>query len=150
MPTDTKKIAPKRFLTGSTNLIIFSASMVSARMLPMTKAPKALEKPTLVDRTAIPQHSPNDTISNVSLLMSLRMERKKNGMAKMPTMNQRMRKKAILTIDSSICSPSGVLPPAIADSITIMTMAKMSSRIRTLMTMPANFCWRSPMSSNAL
>ena len=143
-------MAPKRFLTGSTSLMIFSASMVSARMLPMTKAPKALENPTLVDSTAMPQQSPRDTMRSVSLLMSLRTDLRKSGMAKMPTMNHRMRKKTILMTDSNICSPSGVLPPAMAESITIMTMARMSSRMSTLITIPANFCCRSPMSSKAL
>ena len=143
-------MAPKRFFTGSTNLMIFSASTVSAKMLPMTKAPKALENPTLVESTAMPQHKPNATISKVSLLTSLRTERKNQGMAKMPTINQRTRKKPILTMEPNICSPSGLLPPAIAESITIITMARMSSSISTLITIPANFCCRSPMSSNAL
>ena len=150
MPTETKKIAPKRFLTGSTNLMIFSASTVSARILPMTKAPKALEKPTLVERTAMPQHNPKATMSKVSLLMSLRTERRKRGMAKIPTINQSTKKKAILMTEPNICSPSGLLPPAMAESITIITIARISSRIKTLITMLANFCCRSPMSSNAL
>ena len=150
IPTETKKMAPNRFFTGSTSLIIFSASMVSAKMLPMTKAPKALENPTLVESTAMPQQSPNATIRRVSLLISLRTERRKSGMAKMPTINQRTRKKAIFITEPIICSPSGLLPPAMADSITIMTMASMSSSIRTLITMPANFCCRSPISSKAL
>ena len=37
-----------------------------------------------------------------------------------------------------------------ADSMTINTMAMTSSSISTLITRPANFCWRSPRSSNAL
>ncbi len=150
MPTDTKKMAPKRFFTGSTSLMIFSASMVSARMLPMTKAPKALEKPTLVDSTDMAQQRPSATMSSVSLFTSLRTDLRNQGMANMPTMNHTMRKKPILTMERSICPPSGLSPPAIADSITIMTMARMSSSISTLITMPANFCCRSPMSSNAL
>ena len=150
IPTDTKKMAPKRFFTGSTSLIIFSASMVSARMLPMTKAPKALEKPTLVDNTAIPQHSPRETMSRVSPLMNFLTERRKSGMAKMPTINHNTRKKPILSTDVNICSPSGLLPPAMAESITIITMARMSSRMSTLITMEANFCCRSPISSKAL
>ena len=72
IPTETKKMAPKRFFTGSTSFSMRSASMVSARMLPMMKAPKADEKPTFVEKTAIAQHRPNETMSSTSLLMSLR------------------------------------------------------------------------------
>ena len=79
MPTDTKKIAPKRFFTGSTTLIILSASMVSARILPITKEPNALLNPTLVDMIAIKQQSPSETISSVSLFMILRVLRKNKG-----------------------------------------------------------------------
>ena len=53
IPTDTKKMAPNRFLTGSTNFSMRSASMVSARMLPMMNEPKADEKPTFDEKTAI-------------------------------------------------------------------------------------------------
>ena len=38
----------------------------------------------------------------------------------------------------------------IISAITIMTMARMSSKISTDMTSPANCCWRSPKSSKAL
>ena len=51
---------------------------------------------------------------------------------------------------ASIWLPSAPLPLAMADSMTIMTMANTSSRMSTLMTKPANRCWRSPMSSKAL
>ena len=46
MPTDTKKIAPKRSFTLFNKLSICSASMVSERIEPITKAPNAEEKPT--------------------------------------------------------------------------------------------------------
>ena len=124
--------------------------MVSARMLPMTKAPKAELKPTFVDTTAIRQQSPSDTISSVSLLMSLRIRRRNRGTAKMPTTNQRTRKKPIFITAPIISPPSGFDPEANADSITIMTMARTSSRMSTLITGWANFCCRSPMSVNAL
>ena len=150
MPTDTKKMAPKRFLTGSTIFSMCSASMVSARMLPMMNAPKADEKPTLVENTAMAQHRPNDTMSSTSLLMSLRTLRRNSGTAKMPTTSHSTRKKPILTTEPNIWPPSGLLPLAMADSMTIMTMARMSSRMSTDMTMPANCCWRSPRSSKAL
>ena len=150
MPTETKNTAPKRFFTGSTSFSMRSASMVSARMLPMMKAPKADEKPTLVEKTAMAQHSPRDTISNTSLLMSRRTERRNSGTAKMPTTSHRTRKKPMRTTDSSIWPPSGLLPPAMAESMTIMTMARMSSRMSTDMTIDANWCCRRPRSSKAL
>ena len=150
IPTDTKKMAPNRFFTGSTSFSICSASTVSARMLPMINAPKADEKPTFVEKTAIAQHMPNATMSITSSLMSLRTRRRNKGMAKMPTTNHKTRKKPILTREPSICPPSGLFPEAMALSMTIMTIARMSSSIRTDITSPANCCWRSPRSSNAL
>ena len=150
MPTDTKKMAPNRFFTGSTSFSILSASIVSANMLPMIKAPNADENPTVVEMTAIAQQSPNETISNTSLLMRLRTERRKMGMAKMPTTSHSTRKKAIFSMLPNICPLSGLLPLAIALSITIMTMARMSSRISTDITSPANCCCRRPKSSKAL
>ena len=124
--------------------------MVSARMLPMIKAPKADEKPTFVEKTAIAQHKPSDTMSNTSLLMRRRTRRRNIGMAKMPTTSHSTRKKPIFTMDPSICPPSGLLPLAIALSMTIMTMARMSSSISTDITRLANCCCRSPRSSKAL
>ena len=150
IPTDTKKMAPKRFLTGSTSFSICSASIVSARMLPMMNAPKADEKPTFVEKTAIAQHSPSDTINSTSSFTSLRILRRKAGTAKIPTTSHNTRKKPILTMEPSICPPSGLSPAAMALSITIMTMARMSSRISTDITSPANCCWRRPKSSKAL
>ena len=41
MPTDTKKMAPNKSLTGDTTRSMLSASTVSANMLPIMKAPKA-------------------------------------------------------------------------------------------------------------
>ena len=66
MPTDTKKMAPKRFLTGATRCSIFSASTVSARMLPMTKAPKAAEKPAAEAATTMPKQRASEVMSRVS------------------------------------------------------------------------------------
>ena len=45
IPTETKKIAPKRSFTGCMICSICSASMVSARIDPMINAPSAVEKP---------------------------------------------------------------------------------------------------------
>ena len=143
-------MAPNRFFTGSTSFSMRSASIVSARMLPMIKAPKADEKPTFVEMTAMAQHSPSDTMSSTSLLISLRTERRNSGIAKMPTTSHSIRKKPILRMEPNIWLPSGLLPLAMADSMTIMTMAKISSRIRTDITNPANCCCRRPRSSKAL
>ena len=143
-------MAPNKFLIGSTTFIIFSASMVSAKMLPITKEPKAALKPTFVEITAIRKQSPNDTISKVSLFRMLRVLRKKEGMANKPITNHKTRKNPIMSTLSNSCPPSGLFPLAIALSITIMTMARMSSRIRTLMTVEAKPCCKSPMSANAL
>ena len=68
----------------------------------------------------------------------------------MPTVNQRMRKKPNWRMDMSICVPSTSLLTASVESITMSTMARMSSMMRTLSTRPANRCCRSPMSSKAL
>ena len=70
IPTDTKKMAPKRSLTGLTRCSIFSASTVSARILPMMNAPKAGENPTEEASTTIPKQSPRDTMTIVSSLIS--------------------------------------------------------------------------------
>ena len=68
IPTETKKIAPKRSFTGFMRCSICSASMVSARIEPMTKAPSAEENPAFVAIITIPKHSPRLTISKVSSL----------------------------------------------------------------------------------
>ena len=150
MPTETKKTAPKRFLTGSTTRAILSASTVSARMLPMTKAPKAGLKPTVAEITAMAQHSPSATTTIVSPFIRRRVRRRNGGMRNMPTTNHSTRKNTILTMLPSIMPPSGLAPPAMVESITIMTMARTSSRMRTLITSPAKRCWRMPRSSKAL
>ena len=150
IPTETKKMAPKRFFTGSTSLIILSASTVSASMLPITNAPNALLKPTSDDTTAMRKHSPRATMSSVSSLISFLMRRNSIGMRNMPTTNQSIRKNSMRATMPSISPPSGLLPWARADSITIRTMASTSSRMSTLITNPANLCCRRPMSSNAL
>ena len=79
MPTETKKMAPNKSFTGATNLSMFSDSIVSARMEPMIKAPNAGEKPTLAANTTMPKHSASDTMSNVSLFISLRTRFRNSG-----------------------------------------------------------------------
>ena len=102
IPTDTKNTAPKRFLTGSTSFSMRSASIVSAKMLPMINAPKAELKPTLVENTAMAQQRPKATMSSTSLLISLRTWRSMSGIAKIPTTSHRIKKKPIRTTDCSI------------------------------------------------
>lgn len=130
--------------------MILSASTVSARMLPITKAPKALLKPTLVEMTAMRQQRPRATIRRVSAFMSLRTLRSSRGMRKMPMTNHRTRKKPILKTLPSNWPPSGEEPLAMAESMTIITMARMSSRMQTLMTVATKPCCSSPMSERAL
>ena len=79
IPTDTKKMAPNRSLTGATSLSMCSDSTVSANMDPMIKAPNAGEKPTLAASTTIPKQRPRDMMSRVSLFISLRMRFRKSG-----------------------------------------------------------------------
>ena len=68
IPTETKNMAPKRFLIGSTMWSMCSLSEVSARMDPITKAPSADENPTDVARATIPKQRPILTIRRISLL----------------------------------------------------------------------------------
>ena len=68
----------------------------------------------------------------------------------MPTTNQRTRKNASFRMDMSICEPSNSLLTANVESITISTMARMSSMMSTLSTRLAKRFCRKPMSSKAL
>ena len=116
----------------------------------MIKAPKADEKPTFVDVTAMAQHKPSDMTSNISSFRNSRTRLRKIGTAKIPTTSHSTRKKMIFQMLPSISPPPRSFPLAMALSSTIITMARMSSSISTLITRPANCCWRSPRSSNAL
>ena len=150
MPTDTKKMAPNKSLTGFTSRSILSASTVSARMEPMMKAPKAAEKPVCAAITTIPKQSPRETISKVSSLISFRHRFSNPGMRYIPTTNQSIKKNSSLAMLPSISVPSKLWLTAIVESITINTMARISSRISTLSTSPVNCFLRIPKSSNAL
>ena len=90
IPTDTKKMAPKRSFTGATTFSIFFASTVSASMLPITNAPKAELKPALVESTAIKQHIPRATISSTSSFIRGLTRRRKVGIRNSPTTNHIM------------------------------------------------------------
>ena len=77
IPTDTKNTAPKRSRTGFTSFSMRSASMVSANMLPITKAPKAALNPAFAASTTSPKHKPMLTTRRISELMILRFFFKK-------------------------------------------------------------------------
>ena len=72
IPTDTKKMAPNKSFTGATSFSIRSASTVSAKMEPTTKAPNAALKPDSTATTAMTKQSANDTINKVSLFRNFR------------------------------------------------------------------------------
>ena len=68
IPTETKKIAPNRSFTGLISRSMRSASTVSAKMEPITKAPNAEEKPAWVAIITLPKQRPMVTINIVSSL----------------------------------------------------------------------------------
>ena len=104
------------------------------------KAPNAGENPTLAARTTIPKHMPKENIRSVSSLISLRERLRNVGMRYMPTTNHKIRKNTSFRILPTISIPSKFLLTAIVESITISTMARISSIIRILNTSPVNFC----------
>ena len=150
IPTDTKNIAPNKSFTGDTRLSMRSASSVSARILPMMNAPKAAEKPHKSATTTIAKHNPRATISIVSLLSIDLNFLKNSGSRKIPVMNHKMSSPPSFSSEKIIFSPSKLRLTAIVLNITISTMARISSMMRTERTSPANFCCRSPRSSKAL
>ena len=68
----------------------------------------------------------------------------------MPTTNHSTRKNTSLRMLMSICEPWNCWLTASVESITISTMARMSSMMSTLSTRLAKRCCRRPMSSKAL
>ena len=101
IPTDTKNTAPNKSLTDCTRCSIFSARVVSARIEPMIKAPRAAENPAFVARTTIKKQRPRATTKSVSSLKNFLPAFKAEGSEKMPAMNQRHRKKNSFKIESS-------------------------------------------------
>ena len=69
IPTETKKIAEKRFLILSVRCSIRWLSAVSDKIEPITKAPRAEEKPTLLAIITMAKHRPIDIIRRFSSLM---------------------------------------------------------------------------------
>ncbi len=146
IPTETKNMAPKRFLIGSTILSICSLSIVSARIDPITNAPRAEENPTEVARATIPKQSPMLTISRISSLRYFFAFSSRVGMMYIPTKNQSMRKNSSLAMFMSISLPSNCWETAMVDSNTISTMAIRSSTTRVPKTIPAHGLSFMPMS----
>ena len=150
MPTETKKMAPKRSFTGLISRSMRSASTVSARMEPITKAPRAAEKPAFVAISTMPRQRPTLTISSVSPLRKRFALLRKEGIRKMPTTKQKSRNSPSFTTLPSSSMPSTVWLTAMVESRTISRTAKRSSTTRMPNTTPAK-CWsRRPMSSKAL
>ena len=58
MPTEMKKMAAKTFFSGVISFSIRCDSTVSARMEPITKAPRALLNPASSAVSTIPRHRP--------------------------------------------------------------------------------------------
>ena len=69
IPTETKKMAEKRFLILSVRCSMRWLSAVSAKIEPMTKAPSAEENPTLLATITIPKQRPMEIIRRFSSLM---------------------------------------------------------------------------------
>ena len=149
IPTETKKIAPNRSFTGLIICSIRSASIVSARIDPIIKAPSAAEKPVFVATTTIPRHNPKAITSNVSSFISFLTFFNKAGITKIPTKNQRIRKKATFRILPIISSPANSWLTAIVESNTIMIMATRSSTTNVPNTIPVKRWFLSPKSSKA-
>jgi hypothetical protein len=149
MPTDTKKMAPKRSFTGFTKCSIRSACTVPASSAPMMNAPKAALKPALAAITTMIRHRAMAVISKVSSFISLRDRRSSVGMRKMPTANQRIRKKPNLPSSHSMACPLKCWLTATVLSSTINSTATTSSITNTPTTMVAKTCVFSPSSSKA-
>ena len=129
IPTETKKMAPNRSLSGVTTLSILSPSMVSERIEPITKAPRAEEKPTAEAMATIPKQRPMLTMSRISELRYFLAFLSRVGMTNMPTRNQSIRKKASFARLKAISPPAKPLETASEVSSTISRMAIRSSRM---------------------
>ena len=127
-----------------------SASMVSAKMAPITKAPKAVENPAKSAKTTMPKQSPTATMHSVSSDIHLRIQRKKEGMRKMPKVNHTMRKKISLTMLMPSWAPSNRRLTLRVERITNSNTATRSSTTSTAVTVLVNFCCLSFKSSNDL
>ncbi len=149
IPTDTKKIAPKRSFTGRTKCSIRSACTVSASNAPMMKAPNAALKPVFTANTTMERQSATATISSVSSFISFRVRAKSVGIRNTPAANHRIRKKPSLPSSQSIAPPEKCWLTARLLNSTNSSTATMSSITSTPTTTPANTCVFSPSSFKA-
>ena len=131
MPTEIKNTAPNRSLTGEMSRSMRSASMVPARIDPMTNAPSAAENPDLMENSTIAKHRPMAMMSICSSLMYRLNFLNVVGIMKMPTVNHMIRKNDNLRMLTTISPPLTLLFSAIDDKITIITTANRSSTMRT-------------------
>jgi hypothetical protein len=92
IPTDTKKIAANKFLTGFTSASILSPLDVSANIDPIINAPRAAENPTCTASKTIRRHSAIETTSKVSSFNKLFALFKNVGIKKMPPTNHSVKK----------------------------------------------------------
>ena len=69
IPTEMKNTAPNKSLTELIRRSMRSASIVPARIEPITKAPSAAENPELTENSTIAKHSPMAIMSICSSLM---------------------------------------------------------------------------------
>lgn len=129
IPTETKKMAPKKSLMGLVTLSMFSRAMVSASMDPMMNAPSSADRSTLVANTTMPRHIPSDTTRSVSSLSQRFILFRKVGTRKMPQTSQTTMKNTSLPRLRSMSAPPKCLLTAIVPRNTITRMAKRSSKM---------------------
>ena len=140
MPTDTKNMAPNRFLREEIKCSILSAFVVSARMDPIMNAPNAGENPAYRAIITNAKHKAREKIKRISSLSKFFKNFKMDGKKKMPETNQRTRKKNNFETENSNSVPSNSRLIDRVVNITIKITAARSSTIRTLVTILVNFC----------
>ena len=87
IPTEMKKIAAKTFFSGVISFSIRCDSMVSARIDPITKAPRALLNPASSAVSTIPRHRPKERMISVSSFRCFFSKRISVGIISIPQMN---------------------------------------------------------------
>ena len=106
-------------------------------MDPITKAPRAEEKPTAVAKATIRKHRPMLTIRSISSLKYLLAFLRIVGIRNIPTRNHRRRKKTSLAMFSTSSFPAKLCETAMVESSTMRRIAMRSSTTRVPNTIPA-------------
>ena len=132
IPTDTKKIAANTFFSGVIKCSIRCDSTVSAKIVPITKAPNALLNPASSAVNTMPRHRPKDRMIKVSSFRYFFTLRSRVGIIRIPTMNHTTSVMASTPTFLINSTPSNWCLIAILDSKTIRTTATTSSIIRIL------------------